>query len=292
MRLLPLALLLAVPAVAQPAPVAPSAVPFRIGALQAWALRDAGFAAANDGKTWINASTADVAATLKSAGLKGDTIPLGVSGLFVRIPGHPTIIDTGLGPKQGGVLAASVAAAGAKPGEITDIFISHSHFDHVGGLLTSDGKLAFPNASIHMAAAEWAHLKGQPANAALAAAIGPKIKTFDKAGPVFPGLTALPNPGHTPGHSTYRVTSGKATLRTLGDTAHSSIISLAHPDWAIAYDSDKAAGAAARKATLAELAASGERVFAPHFPWPGVGHVVKAGAGFAWQPDASVKAGQ
>ena len=127
---------------------------------------------------------------------------------------------------------------------------------------------------------------------ALAAAIGPKVKTFTTAGPVFPGLAAVPNPGHTPGHSTYRITSGKATLRTLGDTAHSSIISLAHPDWAIAYDGDKAAGAAARQATLGQLASSGERVFAPHFPWPGVGHVVKAGTGFAWRPDAGVKAGQ
>ncbi len=294
-RLFPAAAILAAmaiaPAIAQfgPQPVAAAAVPFRIGSIEAAALRDAGFAAANNGKDFgLGIEPAIVARALTEGGGRSDRIELGLGGLLVRLPGHPTIIDTGLGAGMGGKLAQSVALVGLTPEDITDIFISHSHFDHVGGTVTAAGVLAFPNATIHMHAAEWTFLQSQPANARLAAAIAPKVKTFTSAGQILPGLSVLPNPGHTPGHSTYRITSGSATLRTLGDTAHSHILSLGHPEWNIAYDTDKAAGAAARRATLAELAASGERVFAPHFPWPSVGKVVTAGDGFAWVPDPAV----
>ena len=62
-------------------------------------------------------------------------------------------------------------------------------------------------------------------------------------------------------------------------------MSLARPDWAIGYDGDAKTGEASRRALLTRLAASHERVFAPHFPFPGVGHVVARGNGFAWAPD-------
>ena len=70
----------------------------------------------------------------------------------------------------------------------------------------------------------------------------------------------------------------------MGDLAHSSIVSLAEPDWAIGYDTDRTQGQATRRAALARLAASHERVFAPHFPFPGVGRIEAVGDGFAWAP--------
>lgn len=293
LRALTLAVLLAAPALAQtgPRPIAAAIAPFKIGKIDAVVLRDADFVAANDGKTFgIGEGIPAVAAVLKAAGALGDRIQLGVGGLLVRTPGHVVVIDTGLGPAAAGKLIASLRLAGVQPGQVTDIFISHSHGDHVGGLLTADGKSAFPTAAIRMHAAEWTFLKGTAENARLAAAIGPQVKTFDKAGPVIPGVAALPNPGHTPGHTTYRVGTAPNSLRTLGDTAHSHILSLAKPGWAIAFDTDKAAGEAARRKTLTELAGSHERVWAPHFPWPSVGSVIVKGDGFAWVPDAGVKA--
>jgi glyoxylase-like metal-dependent hydrolase (beta-lactamase superfamily II) len=291
LRHLALALLLASPALAQtgPQPVAPAIAPLKIGKIDAAVLRDAGFVAANDGKTFgIGEGVPAVAAVLEAAGAPGDRIQLGVGGLLVRTQGHVSIIDTGLGPGADGKLLASLGVAGFKPADVTDIFISHSHFDHVGGLLTADGKSAFPKAAIRMHALEWAFLKSNPANAKLVAAIGPQVKTFDTAGTLIPGIAALPNPGHTPGHSTYRVGTLPNSLRTLGDTAHSHIISLAKPGWAVAFDTDKAGGEAARRALLAELAKTHERVWAPHFPWPSVGTVVVKGDGYAWVPDAGV----
>lgn len=293
LRSLVLALLLTTPVLAQtgPRPIAPAIAPLKVGKFDAVVLRDADFVAANDGKTFgINEGVPAVAAVLEAAGAPGDTIQLGVGGLLVKLPGRVVIIDTGLGPPAKGELVASLALAGYRPAQVTDIFISHSHGDHVGGLLTADGKSAFPKAAIRMHAAEWAFVKAKPENARLVAAIGPQVKTFAAAGRVIAGITALPNAGHTPGHTTYRVGTLPNSLRTLGDTAHSHIISLAKPGWSVAFDTDKPAGEAARRKTLTELAGSGERVWAPHFPWPSIGTIVARGDGFAWVPDAGVVA--
>ena len=70
----------------------------------------------------------------------------------------------------------------------------------------------------------------------------------------------------------------------IGDTAHSSIISLGKPDWPIQFDTDKAQGEATREALLKQLASDHELIFAPHFPYPGVGRVVAQGQGYAFVP--------
>ena len=118
--------------------------------------------------------------------------------------------------------------------------------------------------------------------------IATQVKTFAPGERLAPGVAAVPLPGHTPGHSGYEITSGAARLIDIGDTAHSSIISLARPQWGIAYDHDQALGSATRQAELARLAASHELVFAPHFPFPGVGRIEAAGHGYAWTPGAAV----
>ncbi len=98
-------------------------------------------------------------------------------------------------------------------------------------------------------------------------------------------MSAVALPGHTPGQVGYEITSGPAHLFDMGDLAHSAVVSLARPDWPIAYDTDKAQGETTRRATLARLAASHERVFAPHFPFPGVGRIEAAGDGYVFRPE-------
>jgi hypothetical protein len=80
---------------------------------------------------------------------------------------------------------------------------------------------------------------------------------------------------------------GNTSVLALGDTAHSYVVSLGGPDWLMAYDTDKAKGAAARRATLAALAKSGANVWSPHFPYPGIGTVVAKGDGYAWVPNVA-----
>ena len=137
-----------------------------------------------------------------------------------------------------------------------------------------------------MSAPEWATLQAK-GDKALVAAIRPKVQPFAPGVEVVPGIRSVPLPGHTPGHSGYLIGTGTDALLDIGDTAHSAIVSLARPDWAIAYDTDAGAGRTTREAELAKLAASHQRIFAPHFPYPGVGTVVKAGNGYRWEPDVS-----
>jgi glyoxylase-like metal-dependent hydrolase (beta-lactamase superfamily II) len=280
-----LALLAAGCAVAQTGPMAapPAATPFKIGTLSAWSLHDAQFAAANDGSTFgVGEPPAAVAEVLKKAGAPTDRIVVSVNVLLVKAPGHVMLFDTGLGPRLHGGTMASLALTGVTPAEVTDILITHTHGDHVGGLTTATKALAFPNATIRMSAAEWAWMKTK--SPSLAAIIAPKTTTFIPGSPVLPGVTPIALTGHTPGHVGYMIVSGRDRLLDFGDIAHSSIISLGKPDWEVQFDNDKDEGKAVRRAELTRLAAAGTTVFAPHFPYPGVGKIVAAGDAFIWRP--------
>lgn len=270
---------------AAPAPVEPAAVSFRLGALQLTALHDNQFAFSNDGKVFgVDAGPAAVAAVLAKAGAPTDTITVSVDALLVRGNGRVVLLDTGVGAKGHGVLTQSLAGAGVAPDQVTDVLITHSHGDHVGGLLGADGRPAFPKAVIRMSANEWAYLQSQPQNKALAEAIAPQIKTFEPGQTVVPGITSVGLYGHTPGHVGYEIVSGSDRLLDIGDSAHSSIVSLAEPGWIIQFDHDAQAGRANRIAVLTKVSKSHELIFAPHFPFPGVGRVEAEGHGFAWKP--------
>jgi len=203
------------------------------------------------------------------------------------------LFDTGVGSKggeNGGRLPASMAAAGVDPASVTDIFISHTHGDHVGGLLKADGALAFPNARVHMSAPEWAWLQDQAKQsetaAALVKAIAPKVASFAPGAEILPGLVkAVEIRGHTPGHSGYRITSGDSSLLYAGDAMHHYVVSVREPDWPIQFDGDKPVAAASRRALLDQSAKTGQRLYLVHFPFPGLGTVKAEGNGFAWVPE-------
>src|SRR6185369_9100060 len=163
-----------------------------------------------------------------------------------------------------------------------------AHPDHIGGLVIK-GALAFPNATIRMTAAEWTWLQGMTDQADLVKLITPKVATFAPGAEVVPGITSVEIKGHTPGHSGYEITSGKDHLLDIGDAAHSSIISLAKPAWHMGFDSDQDVGAASRIAELAQLAKSQETIFAPHFPFPGVGKIKAQADHYVWRPTLSAK---
>lgn len=272
-------------AMAAPVPIAPAATRIPLGAFTLVPLRDMLNVVPNDGSVFGKDQTpAAVASVLKAAGASTEAVTLGVDALLVEAPGRTVLIDTGLGPKVGGVLMQSLAQAGVAPAKVTDVLITHSHGDHVGGLLTVSGALAFPNATIRMAAPEWAFMRKNASQAALVAAIAAKVVTFAPGSAVVPGIEAVALPGHTPGHSGYRIASRGAQLMDIGDTAHSAIVSLAKPGWIVGYDTDGTEGRATREGELKSLAASHMRLFAPHFPYPGVGTIVARDGGYAFVP--------
>ena len=268
-----------------PTPATPAAQSFKLGKLQLIALHDAQVVFPNNAKIFgVDAGAAAVSKVLQANGLPTDRITVSLNALIVRDGHHIVLLDTGLGPKAHGSLMGSLNAAGIAPGSVTDVLITHSHGDHVGGLLDAAGNDAFPNATIRMSAVEWQAMKGRTNAADMVKAISSHVVPFTPGKPILPGITPLASYGHTKGHVGYQIVSGKQKLFDIGDTVHSSIISLAKPDWAVSFDGDKPEAEANRAKTLSALVKSHELIFAPHFPFPGVGYIKADGDHFKWDP--------
>lgn len=261
---------------------------FKISALDAYSLRDGSLSVPNDNTVLaIGESAEDTAALLTAAGLPTDTLSLNIQPLLVKNGDAVLLFDTGAAGGMGteGKLQASLTAAGIQPDQVTDIFISHMHGDHVGGLVTGAGALAFPNATIRMSNEEWAALQADTAMAALVTAITPKVQAFAAGSEIVPGVASVDIDGHTPGHSGYRIGTGADSLTYFGDTMHHSVISVQRPDWTIQFDGDADVAETSRKALLERAATENLRLYGVHFPWPGIGRVRKDGETFVWVPE-------
>ena len=274
---------------------------FKIASYSAVALKDGALQMPNDGKSFVvGQSNEAVGAALKEGGAPADHFEFSIQPLLVHAGKHVLLFDTGVGNWYGdigGKLPDSLKAAGEKAASVTDIFISHAHGDHIGGLITPSGALAFPNATIHMSAPEWKWLSNltdaQAKNMAIqhvsafVSTIKPKVVPFEPGANLLPGIVkAVELKGHTPGHSGYLIGQGPDSVLVFGDAMHSFVISVGKPAWQVAFDSDQQLGSATRVALVSDSAASGQRLYSEHFPFPGIGKIVKTKDGTVWQPEA------
>ena len=210
------------------------------------------------------------------------------------------LVDTGAGElfgPVGGKLPASLQAAGFKPEQITDILITHIHTDHSGGLVRA-GRMFFPNATVHVAKADVDYFLdksklqdesiGKFVKEALAT-VGVyqragKVKAFSGSVEILPGITAIPTPGHTPGHTFYRVRSGDESIEFWGDIIHAGQVQFAQPAVTITFDVDQEAARAQRVKQFARATDERRLVAADHLPFPGIGHLRRNGDGYDWVP--------
>jgi glyoxylase-like metal-dependent hydrolase (beta-lactamase superfamily II) len=275
--------------------------PFKIGSYRAVALKDGALEVPVDGKSFVLGQPNEtVGAVLKAGGAAADHFEFSIQALLVHAGVHVLLFDTGAGGFFGdiaGKLPESMMAAGEKPASVTDIFISHAHGDHIGGLVTSTGALAFPNAAIHISAPEWKFLSGLNDDegkdfgiqqvTALVSAIKPRVAAFEPGADLLPGIVkAIELKGHTPGHSGYCIGSGTDSVLVFGDAMHSYLVSVGKPSWQVAFDRDKQVAAATRIALVNSSAANGQRLYSEHFPFPGIGKIVKGKDGASWQAES------
>jgi glyoxylase-like metal-dependent hydrolase (beta-lactamase superfamily II) len=211
-----------------------------------------------------------------------------VSPDFVLGPLQPTLVDTGsarilfdTGVEPAGLLRA-LGAAGRAPADVTHVVLTHLHPDHVGGLTDEAGAPTFPEAAYVTGQAEfdfWA-AQGDELFEAKVRPLAERMTFVAEGGEAAPGVSAVEAFGHTPGHMAWRLDSGGQALLITADTANHHVWSLAHPDWEVLFDADKAQAAATRRRIFGMLAADRMGFAGYHMPFPGLGFVEPRGDGF------------
>ncbi|MEP6941700.1 MAG: MBL fold metallo-hydrolase [Betaproteobacteria bacterium] len=244
---------------------------------------------------------AKVRRALARAALK-DPVETSVNAYLINTGSTLVLVDAGAGALFGptvGNLLNSLKASGYQPEQVDEVYITHMHADHVGGLMSGD-KMAFPNAIVRADKADadyWlsqAKMDAAPKeakddfkgaqvslNAYIAAG---KFRPIEGPTELVPGVRSMPSHGHTPGHTTYMVESGGQKLVLWGDLMHVAAVQFPDPAVTIQFDTDSKAAAAARKKAFADAAKQGYWVGVAHVAFPGIGHVRRDWNGFAWIP--------
>lgn len=202
--------------------------------------------------------------------------------VLVRDGERTVLFDTGFGD---GALEAAMEGAGVAPGDVTHVVITHMHGDHIGGLLL-DGAPRFENAEHVTGRVEHEHWTANP-NEAVTANVLPIADRFtlvEDGAEIAPGITAMAAFGHSPGHMTYRVDGSGGSMLVAADLANHYVWSLAHPDWEVRFDMDKAQAAESRRRVLDMLATERLAMLGYHMPFPAAGFVERREDGFRWVP--------
>ena len=199
-----------------------------------------------------------------------------------------------------GQFQTNLIASGIPLEAVDTVVISHFHGDHINGLLTADGKLAFPNAEVLVPAVEWkffmddgemsrapeGRMQGVFKNArrVLEAGLKKKATPYEWGKEVVPGLLAMETPGHTPGHTSYVLSSGADKVFIQSDVTNHPALFVTNPGWRAFFDQDAAMAEATRRKVYDMLAAEKMRVQGFHYPFPGLGNIVKEASGYRLVP--------
>ncbi len=225
-----------------------------------------------------------------------------VNGYLVNTGSKLVLIDAGAGGLFGptlGKLVANLKASGYTPEQVDEIYITHMHPDHVGGL-AADGKVVFPNAVVRADQADadfWlsaANLEAAPKDSkGFFQGAQASLKPYVDAGrfraisvdeELVPGIKAVATHGHTKGHRNYVVESKGQRLVLWGDLMHVAAVQFAMPAVTIDFDNDSKAAAPQRRKHYADAASKGYYVAVAHVSFPGIGKLRPDGKGYAWVP--------
>ncbi|NKM70701.1 MBL fold metallo-hydrolase [Rhizobium laguerreae] len=251
-----------------------------------------------------DAPEAELQEVLRRAFLPTDHMTLQLNTLLLEVGDRRILLDAGAGATMGpnaGRVFDNLAAIGLDAGDIDTIVVSHTHPDHVGNLSTFEGKKAFPNATVYAPRADWdffvrnnPDLSYMPVPrdfrdrfaAAIKRSVEPiakDIELYEAGAEIVPGLTTIAAPGHTPGMATFLVHSGNDQLLLTADLAYHPVVNIDHP-WRPGPDRDKDTALASRRRIFDMAATDKLLVLGFHYPFPGLGRMLKTDMGYAWVP--------
>ena len=276
----------------------PGVLRWRLGDLTVTALNDGWFQASLDLVTGIDKAEAG---RLQVAGFRTEQPKVTLNAFLITGPGRqPVMVDSGYGgfapAATLGRTAAALAVTGVQPEEIGTVLLTHLHPDHCGGIVR-DGRAVYPNAEVVVHADEAAHWLPDDALSRAPDGAKPYFETARKAmtpyaertrehrgGEVLPGITAVPLPGHTPGHCGFRIVSGDETLLIWTDVVHMPAIQFKNPEAGVGFDVDGDQARETRKRIMAEVAGDETLIAGSHLEFPTFGTVVRDRAGYSFVP--------
>ena len=312
-------LLPAISAQRPPHPVAdkqaPSFYRYKVGDIQVTVVSDGRNTFPLEDSFITNAKKEEVNAALEKAFLPRDVFTIYFAPLVINTGGKLVVLDTGNGALAkvnskgaNGLFADNMAAAGFDPKAVDMVVISHFHTDHVNGLLTADGTPAFPNAEVLVPATEWkfwmddGEMSRAPAGRmqglfknnrnVFEAGLKKKVTPYEWGKEVAPGLLAVETVGHTPGHTSYVLSSGSGKVFIQSDVTNNPNPFATNPGWHAFFDQDADVAEKTRRRVYDMVVAEKLQVQGFHYPFPGLGNVEKDGAGYRvvpapWNPGGS-----
>ena len=276
---------------------------FRVGDIRATVLSD-GVISGPPRVYASDAPDAELQEVLRRAFLPTDRMTLNLNTLMIEAGGRRILIEAGAGKTMGpngGRIFENLASIGLGPADIDAIVISHTHPDHVGNLRTADGGRAFPRATVFVPKADWdffvrtdPDLSYMPVPqdfrvrfaAAIKNSLEPvknEVTLYEAGAEIVPGLMTIVASGHTPGMATFLVHSGNDQLLLTADLAYHPVVNVDRP-WLPGPDRDKEAALASRRRIFDRAATDRIPVLGFHFPFPGLGRLLKTDSAYAWVP--------
>ena len=294
-------------ATAAPAgPLEPDIYPFQLGGVEAFVVHDGALVLPSIQPMFVpEAKPAELDELLKRNFLPPNRLALSLNVLVVKSKAGVMLFDAGAGSSMGAVggrLVRGLARIGIAPKDVKMICVTHAHVDHIGGFVDASGKsLVFPSARIVAAKTEmdfWTSespdlsgMRTAPEATAQALATIKKLLAVMKPnlelkepGKLSPEVELIAAPGHTPGHSLFRLTFGGEELLVIGDAVHVSVLQFPHPEWTMVFDTNPALAISTRRKLFQQAASDRTMLHGFHMPFPGIGHVRAAGEAYEWVP--------
>ena len=220
-----------------------------------------------------------------------------VNAYLIQKGDRNLLVDAGcrelFGPTCGFIQEA-LNEAGVSTDQVTDVFLTHLHPDHIAGVLNTDGTAVFSNAQLHLVDTEhdfwmngsfdavevngsdWAGLAQ-----AVLSAYSHRLNLVAEGKEIMSGVNTVAIPGHTPGHSGFRVDDGNDSLMHLGDIIHVPNLQLIDPNVSLVFDVDGETALASRKKVLDMVSADNILCTSGHWLSPKFGRIERHGTGYA-----------